>query len=292
MSSSSNIILPAILASIFLALMVVLHASAFAAEQQDASAQGQTVQPSCADAGDGGGQTQKQVESPACAEPEREICSGADASFFSKYVSRGVDMTDGPVFEPDAWISYRHFTATVWANVDLTDKNHKDGKFTEFDFTLDYSASIGKLGLSAGAIYYDYVSAPNTAEVYGSVNYDTFLSPKLVVYYDCWQADGFYGVLSMGHTFCLPRPAKWLNPSLSLSGQVGWGSSNFNSYSWGANHSTFTDAVFTAGLPTRISSRLSLTPTVSYSTVLDRTIRTKNHKNDNIIWGAVVSANL
>ncbi len=284
-------ILPVILVFAFLALVVFLCAPAFAAEQQDASAQDQTAQPSCADSG-GGEQTQKQVQAPVCAAPEKGICAGADASFFSKYVSRGVDMTDGPVFEPDAWISYKRFTATVWANVDLTDKNRKDGKFTEFDFTLDYSASVGKLGLSGGAIYYDFVSAPNTAEVYGAASYDMFLTPKLVVYYDCWQADGFYGVFSMGHAFCLPRPAKWLKPSLALFGQVSWGSKNYNSYNWGANHSTFTDAVFTAGLPTQVSGHFSVTPTISYSTVLDRTIRTKNHNNDNIIWGAVISASL
>ncbi len=50
--------------------------------------------------------------------------------------------------------------------------------------------------------------------------------------------------------------------------------------------------VFTASLPVSISDYFTIKPTVSYSTVLDRTIRTKNFKNDNVIWGAVLSASL
>ncbi|MHB8174315.1 MAG: hypothetical protein ACYDFU_07655 [Nitrospirota bacterium] len=275
----------------FFVLIVFSCTPVFAAEQQEVAAQEQAVQPSCVDTGGDGGQKQE-LQAQTCAAPKKGICTGADMSFLGKYVSRGVTMTDGPVFEPDAWVSYKRFTATVWANMDLTDKNHKNGKFTEFDFTLDYSASLGKLGLSGGAIYYDFISAKNTAEVYGAASYDMFLTPKLVVYYDYWQVDGFYGVFSMGHCFCLPQPTKWMKPSLALFGQIGWGSKNYNSFNWGAKHSAFTDMVLTTSLPVSIPDHFTVTPTLSYSTVLDRTIRTKNYKNDNIIWGAVISANL
>ena len=92
--------------------------------------------------------------------------------------------------------------------------------------------------------------------------------------------------------FDLPQPAPWMKPSLALSGQVGWGSRNYNSFNWGAEHGTFTDLVITASLPVAISDHFTVKPTVSYSTVLDRTIRTKDFKNDNVIWGVVLSASL
>jgi ribosomal protein S27E len=305
---------------VFWALIVFSCTTASAADQQDmkaevqaaqpggtsaapASAEGEQVTVKCPNCGETvnigrHGQTSGDtMKCPYCGkeictkeEAEKGVCSGADMAFMSKYVSRAVTMTNGPVFEPNVWASYKGFTASVWANMDLTDRNHNRGEFTEFDFTLDYSASVGKLGLSAGAIYYDFISAKDTAEVYGGISYDMFLNPKLVVYYDYWQADGFYSVFSIGHCFGLPQPAPWMKPSLALSGQVGWGSKNYNSFNWGAERSTFTDMVLTASLPVAISDHFTVKPTVSYSTVLDRTIRTKNQHNDNVIWGVVSSA--
>ena len=299
-----------------IAMIACSFGNVFAADPQEADTQEKTIQSASGDAGGEQetvtcpncgksftvgrhGQVGQIMKCPYCGkevctkeEAEKVICSGADMAFLSKYVSRAVTMTDGPVFEPNVWASYKGFTASVWANMDLTDRNHNRGEFTEFDFTLDYSASVGKLGLSGGAIYYDFISAKDTAEVYAGVGYDMFLSPKLVVYYDCWQADGFYGVFSIGHGFDLPQPAPWMKPSLALSGQVGWGSKNYNSFNWGAEHGTFTDLVFTASLPVAISDHFTVKPTVSYSTVLDRTIRTKDFKNDNVIWGVVLSASL
>ena len=227
-------------------------------------------------------------------EVEKGLCYGVDAAFLSKYVARGVTTTDGWVFEPNVWASYKGFTGSVWANMDLTNRNRNRGEFNEVDITLDYSTSFGGLGLSGGSIYYTYpnTDAKDTAEVYAGVGYDMLLSPRLTVYYDFWQVDGFYGVFSLSHGFELPQPAPWMKPSLALSGQVGWGSKNFNSFNFGTDHSTFTDMVYTASLPVQVFDRFTVKPLVSYSSVLDRTLRSKNEHNDNVIWGAVFSAAL
>jgi len=229
----------------------------------------------------------KEIE---CPKEEGGVCFGADMAFMGKYVSRGVTLTDGPVFEPYVWASYKGITASVWANMDLTDRSRQRGEFTEFDFTLSYSTNFGKLGLSAGTIYYDFISIKDTAEVYGGLSYDMFLSPRLVVYYDFWQADGFYGCFSLSHSFGLPEVVKGVTSSLDLSAQVGWGSKNYNSFNWGEEHSTFTDMVYTASIPVVLSEHFTVKPSVCYSTVLDRTIRTKNSHNDNVIWGVTLSA--
>jgi len=222
---------------------------------------------------------------------EKAFCTGADAGFFSKYVSRGVVTTDGPVFQPGVWVSYRDVTISVWGNMDLTDTNGNGGRFNELDFTLDYSREWGKLDFSAGGVYYDFpnTTAAGTAELYAGVGYDTLLHPVIAVYYDFLEADGFYLSAGIGHGFDIPLPADTVKAALELSAQAGWGSKNFNEFNFGSSHGAFTDMVFSAALPVSAGDNLVLKPVVSYSSVLDGTIRTKNGQDDNLVWGIVAS---
>jgi len=301
-------------------LTVLTCMPVFAAEQQDMKAEDQTATPSgtsdalvadegvssmrtCSNCGKRftvgrHGQEGQIMKCPYCGkecekEEEKGFCIGADMAFMSKYVSRGMTTNDDPVFEPNLWASYKGFTFSAWGNLDLTNYGGMSGNFNEADYTLDYSNSLDKLGYSVGVIYYTFPhsEAKDTSEVYAGVSYDVLLQPKIVVYYDFWQADGFYGNFSVSHGFELPE-IKGIKSSLDLSAQVGLGSKNFNEFNFGDSHTAFTDMVFTASLPVAISDHFSVKPTVSYSTALDRTIRTKNFKNDNVIWGAVISASL
>lgn len=225
-------------------------------------------------------------------EAEEEFCAGVDAGFFSKYVSRGVVTTDGPVFQPGAWVSYRDVAISVWGNMDLTDINGNGGRFNELDFTLNYSHGWGKLDLSAGGVYYDFpnTDAADTAELYAGASYDTLLHPAIAVYYDFVEVDGFYISAGIGHSFDITLPADATSAALDLSAQVGWGSKNSNQFNLGTDRGAFTDLVVTAGLPVSFGKRITITPSVSYSTVLDRGVREQNELDDNIIWGLTAQA--
>lgn len=227
----------------------------------------------------------------AVEEAEKRLCAGVDLGFFSKYVSRGVTLSDDPVFQPDAWLSYREFTVSVWGNMDTTDINDSDGEFNELDFTVDYSGSWEKVNYSAGGIYYVFpnTGADDTAELYLSACYDILLQPTVTVFYDFLEADGFYGAFGIGHSFDIPLPADAVNAALELSAQAGWGTRNFNEFNAGTSHTAFTDMVITAGFPVTLSENFTIKPTLSYSSALDRTIRTKNEGNDNLVWGVVAS---
>ncbi len=306
----------AIIVMVFIALFVFGNAPVFAAEGDtgtqpqaatstevpDLPACGDMQEYTCPNCGKTfslgrRGESGETVKCPYCGcevcKEEKGISLGADAGFFSKYVSRGLNYTDAPVFQPDVWASYKGFTLSIWGSMDLTDKNRLSGDFSEFDYTLDYSNCIGPLSYSGGAIYYNYLntSASDTAEVYAGIGYDILLKPKLVVYYDFWQADGFYGVASIRHSFELPEFVKGIKSSVDLSAQVGLGSRNNNEFNFGGDkHTAFTDYLLTAAIPVSLTDVFSIKPTVSYSSVLDRTIRTKSRLNDNMIYGGVVSA--
>ncbi|MBI5189407.1 MAG: hypothetical protein HZA22_01845 [Nitrospirae bacterium] len=216
---------------------------------------------------------------------------GADLGFFSSYVSRGLTYSEDPVLQPNAWVTYKDVTASVWGNVDMTDYNGMAGDLYELDYGLDYSVDAGDFELSAGALYYSYphIEDGDTAEAYVGLGYHAPLHPILTVYYDFWRGDGFYGLLTIGHGIPLPEVAG-REASLELSAQVGLGSKDYNAYNYGSDHTAFTDVVLTASLPVSVADHVSVAPSVSWSSVLDRTIRTKNSHSDAVIFGGMVTA--
>ncbi len=249
----------------------------------------------------GHGQAVRSTVCPYCGkdmreeeEAEKVLCVGADAGFFSRYVSRGVTLSSDPVFQPGAWASYRGVNLSVWGNMDLTDINGNVGEFNELDFALGYSGKWDTVNYSAGGIYYVFpnTGSDDTAELYASLGYDTILQPTLTAYYDFMEADGLYLVLGISHAFEIPVPSDKVTACLELSAQAGWGTKQFNEFNSGSYHDAFTDAVFTVCLPVGLYESFSITPSVSYSTALDRTIRTKNSDNDNVVFGLVISAGM
>lgn len=219
---------------------------------------------------------------------------GTDHAFLNKYVWRGLNVTDDPVWQPDVWISYKGFTANVWANMDLTDVNGNEGEFNEFDYTLNYAGDYDKLSYTVGLIHYQF---PNTAfipttEAYGVVGYDTLLQPSLTVYYDFDEADGVYGMLGLAHSFELPQFTDMVSMSLDLSTHIGFASKNWNNYYYGADHTAFVDFVAGATLPIAVGDHLTVSPAISYSTVVDKALSSKAANEHAIIWGVVVSAEL
>ncbi len=308
-----------ILASI-IALITCSYDHVFAAEQQDIKTEALVVQqggtsdvgeqdtftcPNCGKSFTVGkhGQEGQTMKCPYCGKEvctkenaEKGVCFGEDMVFISKYVSRGVTNTDGPVFEPNVWASYKGFTASAWGNMDITNRNRQSGDINEFDLTLDYSNNLGKIFYSGGVIYETYLNTDDddVVEVYAGLGYDIFFNPKMVVYYDFPHVDGFYACLAVSHSFELPEVVKSIKSSIDLSAQAGYGTRNFNESNFDLEHARagFTDIVMTAGLPIAISEHFTVKPTVSYSSVLDKRFRRAgaSPNNDNIIWGGVVSA--
>lgn len=64
------------------------------------------------------------------------------ADFFSKYIRRGQNLNDDPVFQTGINLSYSKLTATIWGNMDLTSINGNGGDFSELDYYLDYSSEV------------------------------------------------------------------------------------------------------------------------------------------------------
>ncbi|MEJ2646918.1 MAG: hypothetical protein P8016_00760 [Sedimentisphaerales bacterium] len=207
------------------------------------------------------------------------------ADYFGKYVWRGQDLVDDPVFQPGFSASYKGLTAGIWGNLDTTDINGNKGEFTEADYYLDYSGEVPGLkgvGFSVGAIYYDFpnTTAPSTTEVYGGLSLDAPLSPSVTFYNDIDEADGLYISASIEHSI---EKILELGPDtpvgMDLGASIGWADSSYNNYYWGVDDSKANDLALSVSFPFEISG-WSITPSLHYVMLMSDAIRDTNAYTD------------
>jgi len=200
------------------------------------------------------------------------------ADFFSKYIWRGQNLSDDPVFQTGINLSYSKLTATIWGNMDLTYINGNSGDFSELDYCLDYSSEVpGIKGVeySIGAAYYSFpgTKVKDTTELYWGLNFDLPLTPLIAVYHDVDEADGTYAFFAVRHSII--RIAE-LGPNMPVGMQIGtslgWGSGSYNKYYWGNDQSELNDLTFSVSFPVEIAG-WSVAPSLNYVTLLSDDIR-------------------
>jgi hypothetical protein len=220
------------------------------------------------------GQEMPGVEPPAAPEAggENPWSIELDLTYNSRYVWRGINFTDDPVFQPSMTFGFKGMSFNVWGNMDTTGINGNNDEFNELDFTLDYSGSVGMVNYSVGGIYYHFPNTgfPGTQELYVGLGLDVPLSPTLTLYADVDEADGFYGTFAIGHTF---ENVVVLNEqvamSVDLSASVAAADSDYNAFYFGVADAALVDAVVSLGLPVTLGDHVTVTPAVNYSNILD-----------------------
>jgi hypothetical protein len=217
------------------------------------------------------------------------------ADYLSKYIWRGQNINNSSVLQPAISADACGFTGSIWGNMDLTNKSQtapdNAWEFSEFDYTLDYTAAmpdVNWLNFSVGIIYYWF---PNTVfnpttEIYGGLSLNAPLSPSFKWYRDVDEIKGSYFQLGFGHMF--EKLAVWSEKcycGLQLGASVGWGNSAYNNGYFDVEGGHFNDLTLSAGLCVQIGSWM-VRPNVNYSTMLSDPIRQATDKSDNL-WCSV-----
>lgn len=209
---------------------------------------------------------------------ESEVDFEVTADFFGKYLWRGQNLNDDPVFQTSFNVSYRNLTATIWGVIDLTNYNGNSGDFSELDYFIDYSDKLPGfegIGYSVGAAYYSFPCTviKDTTEIYWGLNFDLTLSPSITVYHDVDEAEGSYVVLAAGHSI---EKFTELSPNMpvgmEIGASLGWGSASYNKYYWGTDQSKLNDLTFSVSFPVEIAG-WSVAPSLNYVTLLSDDIR-------------------
>jgi uncharacterized protein (TIGR02001 family) len=217
------------------------------------------------------------------ASTEDEIGFELSADYSGKYIWRGQNLSDDPVFQPGISATYGNFTAGIWGNLDLTNINDRNDDFLEMDYYLDWSddlPDVEGVSYSVGLIYYDFPGSyadgtrlPDTLEAYLGFTFDLPASPSITGYHDLDEAEGTYVSLGIGHSV---EQVFELSPdvpvAMDIGATLGWGSASYDKYYWGTEQSKINDLVLSVSFPFEIEG-LTITPSVNYVTLLSDDIR-------------------
>ena len=117
-----------------------------------------------------------------------ELAVSGDAGVVSQYLWRGVPQTACTAAQGDLKIAGNGLTGAAWySNAYASPAPQKAGRsVVEFDWSLDYSGSVGDVGYSAGGILYSYLndSASNFGEIYLGASYAAAVTPGVKLYYN------------------------------------------------------------------------------------------------------------
>ncbi len=216
---------------------------------------------------------------------------GLDLTYVPTYIWRGLVANPDPAMQPSVTVSgYNGLSLNIWGSMDATDVGNNRRRFTEIDYTLDYSWARGPTGLSAGVIHYAFPNTgfDSTSELYLGASFDAPLSPSATVYYDFGEADGFYVSLGGSRSIEIPL-GEDKSTTVDLSASFGYGSSNFNAFYFGTDRNAFTDLLLSAGVPFEVGDSATITPVLYYTSVLDGGLRDAVADPDNFFAGVTMS---
>jgi hypothetical protein len=215
---------------------------------------------------------------------ELDLEASASVDIFDKYVWRGQQVGNKTVIQPSATIGQGAYSFNVWGNMPIL-KNDSSGKpwsFQELNYILDYAGSYDKFSYSGGFIIYDFPNTLNLTahEIYGTVGYDTFLSPSLEIYKGTYKATGFYVKAAIEHSLELTETL-----ALDLGSSLAWADNQYNKTYFGGAPAGFNDFVLSAALPIDVAG-VPIVPSLSYVTLVDDKVRAGHGpKSDNWILG-------
>ncbi len=211
----------------------------------------------------------------------------------SKYVFRGYEYSrDSLVFFLDGAVSYKGFSAGIWADMDTDhyrteDMDNKGNmELYETDLSLSYSNSVDEFNYSVGWVYYDYedYATGENQEVFASLGLDTLLSPTLNVYSEIEDGEAYYASLDLSHSTDLTDSL-----ALDCGAKAGY-EYDEDGASGGGTYSELHDGLLWAGLSMPLGDNWSLAPAVNYSFPLsgDSEEELENDKGDSrYFWGSL-----
>ncbi len=219
------------------------------------------------------------------------------ADYFGKYIWRGQDLDNEPVFQPGLSAAVGPLSVSIWGDLELTGDTDHEHEFTEFDYTLDYTEAFPffeGLNYSIGTIYYDFpnTSVPDTTELYWGFSLDWPVSPSVTVYHDLDEAEGTY--VSTGLSYSIEKLIELsgdMPVGLEIGAGLGWGSNSYNKYYWAVEGSKANDLSLSLSLPIEIGGWI-LTPSVNYVTLLSGDIKksdTYSKDSDYLFFGIGLS---
>ena len=216
----------------------------------------------------------------AGAAPARDaarLSTKLDVAYLSKDIWRGTVVYPDPVVQPSLTLALPDgFSYNLWmsANTKSDTTAGAANLVVENDHTLNYAFTAGKVGVNVGYVYYAFphTTLAGTSEFYGNACLGGKFSPTVSVNCDIDEVRGAYFAFSSGCNRSLSLGKDSL--PIGLSAKVGFGTASYvkRAYPGAPDKAALLDLVLGVSGAVPLGGHYSLTPSVSYSTILDKQV--------------------
>ena len=191
-----------------------------------------------------------------------ESSASASSSFMSRYVWRGITLSESWALQPSVDLQKDNLNINLWSSYD-----GETGEGVETDLTVNYTLPVDAIALDVGWIYYSLDGFDDTQEIYVSASTELGqVSPSLTVYYDTEVGTGFYIVVALGYEMEINEKT-----SLSLGASASYQAENNITGGVDVNgdeYSALHNGELTAALSYSANDSISIEPMIAYSTAL------------------------
>jgi hypothetical protein len=258
------------------------------------------------------------VAAPAAVPAQDKPTGDITIAAMSQYFWRGYELSRNSVaIQPSITVAYKGFSVNLWGNMDTkpyfqgtADPNYA-GTWNETDFTLSYSRSMGMFNVGGGYIYYglgalnkDGPKRADAQELFVTASLNTILSPTLTVYKEMGHYQNWYFLFGVSHIFELNQRF-----SLKLEATAGYLLSTYadaarfnagagyggyprfdgNALATDEKFGNFHDGKVTLSLPVKLTSHISLTPSLAW--IFPLSSDAKNEMKGQGLKGVTLPAN-
>lgn len=208
------------------------------------------------------------------------VYGSLETPLLSSFYSRGRLFDNREVFEPSVTINKDTLGGTLsfnyFGNLGLREPTSPGNseRYTETDLTGSYSETINLATFTVGYIEYIYngQTVPNSREVFASVALDMqksiFVNPTASIFYDFKDANGFYGVAGLNHTFTINKKL-----SLVADTSLGAASANYNEFYFGVDKTRLNDWSSGLALNYALTDKVTLIAGARYGIMVDEDVR-------------------
>lgn len=228
----------------------------------------------------------------ASAQETPKIQTELNVLLANKYVWRGVNYVNDWVLQPDVTFSASGFSLGFWGNLELTNWNAPNytrkpaGRLTEIDTTVAYGQDFSLGSWQVGYVDYQF---PGTGfrrfgEWFVGASFDDQrFSPSVTIYRGDKSGMGTYVEVGASHEFT------GMGQSVKLDGYLGYGDKKSNGFFYGNSKSALTHVQFDVSTSFSAGKGWSLTPSISYSTLLEKNHLAGQPRRSNVTLGLAVS---
>jgi hypothetical protein len=218
-------------------------------------------------------------------ETEKKISGGASIDFVSKYIWRGIPLSDGPVLQSDGWIKAYGAQVLLWGNLDLS-----EGSLNEIDLQTSYHYQWKNLSVEPTLLFYFFHGQggePPTGEAGFKLSYA--LGPVQLTTghaFDFMEFGGaYFGAFSASYEREFTSYF-----SLETDAGFGWANSQFNEAYFGVPHGALNYAQWNIAFTFSPLPHLFFSPHLKVSVLTDSRLREQVSSPTNVVGGLQLGA--